>query len=166
MHCVNCGTQNLETTRYCKSCGANLEVLRQALTQNVTGGPHSLVGPSHVGAILVMTAFMGLGGLAIVFGCLVALAKTIGPTLGNGLLPLLLMLGAVGVGGVVLIVTTLLRMLNVPAPKPGTGASGPIAPAAFEPVAERGLPEFREPVSSVVENTTSRLGKYEEPRRP
>lgn len=162
MHCVNCGTQNLETTRYCKSCGANLEVLRQALSQNVSSGPLTLIGPRHVGAILALSAVLGLGGLGIVFGCLVALSISIGPTLGNGLFPLLLMLGAVGVTGVCFIVGSLLRMLKA---QPSSTASGPtIVQSVIEGrPSSRVLPEFHEPMSSIVESTTSRLPNYAPP---
>jgi len=163
MHCVNCGTQNLETTRYCKSCGANLEVLRQALTQKASTGALSLIGPRHVGAILALSALLGLGGLGIVFGCLVALSISIGPSLGNGLLPLLLFLGAVGVTGVCFIVGSLLRMLKTPSPSNASGP--PIVQALIEGNASsRALPDYHEPVSSVVEHTTSRLPSYAPPQ--
>jgi hypothetical protein len=166
MHCVNCGTQNLETTRYCKSCGANLELLRQALTQNLSSGPLSLIGPKHVGAILALSTIIGLGGLGIVFGCIVGLAKTIGASLGNDLLPLLLMLGMVGVAGICIIVVSLLRTLRVPQPKSQATPPIPVVQAVLEPPTQSHLlSSYREPVSSVVENTTSRLGNYAPPER-
>src|SRR4051812_37741254 len=99
MHCVDCGTQNLDSTRYCKSCGANLEVVRQALTQNLSSGPATMIGPRHVGLILMLATFGGIFGLGIVFGFIVSLARAIGPSLGNGLLPLLMLLGLFGVAG-------------------------------------------------------------------
>jgi hypothetical protein len=166
MHCVNCGTQNLETTRYCKSCGANLEVLRQALTQNLSSGPLSLIGPKHVGAILALSTLIGLGGLGIVFGSLVALSIAIGPTLGGALLPLLFLLGAIGVGGVCIIVTALLRSLRTGAPAKPAGPPVPVVQAVLEPAPQsQALPSFREPVGSVVEHTTARLANYTPPER-
>ena len=166
MHCVNCGTQNLDTTRYCKSCGANLEVLRQALTQNLSSGPVSLIGPKHVGAILALSAIVGVGGLGIVFGAIIALSVSIGPSLGKELFPLLFLLGAVGVAGVCIIVTSLLRMLRGGAPAKQVGPAVPVAQAVLEPHAQsQALPGYREPVSSVVEHTTARLGNYAPPDR-
>jgi hypothetical protein len=168
MHCVNCGTENLATTRYCKSCGANLEVLRQALTQNVSAGTTSLVGPKHVGAILGLAALVGLGGLGIVFGCLVALSISIGSAFGEDILPLLLILAAIGVAGVCVIVVSLLRMLRGGAPaKPARQEPPvPVAHAVLEGAPQsRVLPSFREPASSVVEHTTARLGEYAAPER-
>jgi zinc ribbon protein len=163
MHCVNCGTQNLETTRYCKSCGANLEVLRQALTQNLSSGPLSLVGPKHVGAILFLSTVIGLGGLGIVFGCLVALANSIGASLGKDLLPLLLMLGMAGVAGICIIVVSLLRTLRGAASARRAAPPIPVAQAVLEPAVQNpALPSYREPVS-VVEHTTARLGNYAPP---
>lgn len=163
MHCVNCGTQNLETTRYCKSCGANLEVLRQALTQNLSSGPVSLIGPRHVWLILVMSAILGISGLGIVFGSVVALARVIGPTLGGALLPLLFLVTGIGVGGICIIVTSLLRMLKTSARQPQQFQSAPVAQAVLEPRPQsHALPGHREPVS-VVEHTTARLANYAPP---
>jgi hypothetical protein len=137
--------------------------LRQALTQNVTSGPLSLIGPRHVGAILALSAVVGLGGLGIVFGTLVALAISIGPHLGGGIFPLLFLLGGIGVAGVCIIVTSLLRMLRTPAGMKSK-LQIPIVPSALEPPPHaRVLPEFRDPVSSVVEHTTSRLATYAPP---
>ena len=165
MHCVDCGTQNLDSTRYCKSCGANLEVVRQALTQNLSSGPVSLIGPKHVGLILLLSTFGGIFGLGIVFGFLVSLSKSIGASLGNGLLPLLMILGLFGVTGVCIIVLSLLRMLRVPVPKQ-TGPLAPVVAAALDaPPQGRELPSYREGVPSVVEHTTARLANYAPPDR-
>ena len=163
MHCVNCGTQNLETTRYCKSCGANLEVLRQALTQNLSTGPLTMIGPKHVGLILMLAGFGGVGGLAVVFSGLVALSIAIGPSMGNARLPLLLLLGVSGVFGVCYIVSSMMKMLKS---APGSSTPRPPVPMATlePPVAGQALPPFRQPVS-VVEHTTARLGQYAKPER-
>lgn len=166
MHCVDCGTQNLDSTRYCKSCGANLEVVRQALTQNHSSAPVSLVGPKHVGLILILATFAGIFGMGIVFGFIVTLAKTIGAALGNGLLPLLMILGLFGVTGVCLIVLSLLRMLRVPAAPKHTGPLSPVVNAALDaPPQGHALPSYREGVPSVVEHTTARLANYAPPDR-
>jgi hypothetical protein len=166
MHCVNCGTQNLETTRYCKSCGANLEVLRQALTQTLPSGPLTMIGPKHVGLILMLSTLIGIAGFGIVFGCLVALSISIGPTLGGGLFPLLLLLGASGVFGVCFVVSSMMKMLKH---APGSARSmpqTPVVPAALDaPPASQVLPPYRQPVGSVVEHTTARLGQYAQPDR-
>ena len=165
MHCVNCGTQNLETTRYCKSCGANLEVLRQALTQNLTGAAVSMIGPKHVGLILTLSSLIGIGGLAIVFAGLVALSIAVGPSLGGGRIPLLLLLGVAGVAGVCFIVSSLMRMLKT-APAPAPRYPIPAVPPLLEsPAISQPLPPFRDPIGSVVEHTTARLGQYSAPDR-
>jgi hypothetical protein len=164
MHCVNCGTQNLETTRYCKSCGANLEVLRQALTQNVTSGALTMIGPKHVGLILTLSALLGIGGLGIVFGGLVALSIALGPSLGGARMPLLLLLGGAGVFGVCFMVSSMMRMLKSAPAQPMPQI--PVMQAALEPPpANHALPSFRDPVGSVVEHTTARLGQYAKPER-
>ena len=166
MHCVNCGTQNLETTRYCKSCGANLEVLRQALTQSLTSAPLTMIGPKHVGLILMLSALTGIGGLAIVFAGLVALSIALGPSLGGARLPLLLLLGGSGVFGVCFMVSTLMRMLKVAPAPPQPVRPVPVVPGVLEaPSANHALPSFRDPVGSVVEHTTARLGQYARPER-
>jgi hypothetical protein len=165
MHCVDCGTQNLDSTRYCKSCGANLEVVRQALTQSLSTGPVTMIGPRHVGLILMLATFGGIFGLGIVFGFIVSLARAIGPSLGNGLLPLLMLLGLFGVAGVCIIVLSLLRMLRIPAARQ-TGPLPPAANAALDaPPQGQALPSYREGVPSVVEHTTARLANYAPPER-
>ena len=163
MHCVNCGAQNLETTRYCKNCGANLEVLRQALTQGVSTGPLTMIGPKHVGPILILSGFVGVGGLLIVFSCLAALSRTLASQ-GSELLLFLFFLGLLGITGVCVIVISLLRMLRAPAP-PKPTSTGQLLTEVLESVAppQRALGDFSKPVSSVVEHTTARLGDYAPP---
>lgn len=162
MHCVNCGTQNLDTTRYCKSCGANLEVLRQALTQNLSSGATSMIGPKHVGLILVLSGLTAIGGFGALFGCLVALAAVIGPSLGDKVLPLLFLLGAMGIAGVTYVVASMLRMLKTAGAEKTKKPPVSVAHAVLEPGTGHVLPPFREPVS-VVEHTTARLGDYAAP---
>lgn len=168
MYCIDCGTQNLDTTRYCKSCGADLETVRYALTQPLASGGTSLIGPRHVWFILVMSGLTGLGGLGIVFGVLMVLAGIVGPTLGGGIFPLLFLLGAIGTAGVCFIVFMMLRMLRTSsngAPRPAP--SGPLPPRmqAPEPPRQLNSTRFREGMPSVVEHTTSRLGEYAPPPR-
>jgi hypothetical protein len=163
MHCVDCGTQNLDTTRYCKSCGANLEMLRLALTQNLTGATASMIGPKHVGLILTLSTLVGVGGLAIVFAGLVALSIAVGPSLGGGRIPLLLLLGIAGVAGVCFIVASLMHMLRT-TPAPAASHPIPVPTPMLESPPSQKLPPFRQPVS-VVEHTTARLGQYSSPDR-
>ncbi|HQR40534.1 MAG TPA: zinc ribbon domain-containing protein [Blastocatellia bacterium] len=173
MHCIDCGTQNLETTRYCSRCGANLEVLRQALTSNLSSGPLTMIGPKHVGLILVMSGLVGLGGVTVVFLGLTILANILGTSLGGGILPLLLFLGIVGIGGVVLVVMSLLKMLR--AGQSAKNATPPVIQQMMLDAPGRSavLPpanSYRQGIPSVVEHTTANLPNYappppEDPRR-
>ncbi|MGB5038387.1 MAG: zinc ribbon domain-containing protein, partial [Blastocatellia bacterium] len=110
MYCIDCGTQNLETTRYCSRCGSNLEVLRSALTQPLTQESTSLIGPRHVGAILAVTAIIGVVGFAAIFGAIIALSDILGPRIGGGIVPVILFAGGIGVFGLVMIIRMLLGL--------------------------------------------------------
>lgn len=162
MFCIDCGTQNLESTRYCSRCGSNLEVLRTALTQPLMQESTSLVGPRHVGAILTVTALIGIVGFCAVFGSIIALSDILSPRIGGGIVPVILFAGGFGVFGLVMIIRMLLGLLN--------GAKGPgsvpaVAQRLAPPQQNAALPPaaFRQPVPSVVEHTTARLGNYAPP---
>jgi hypothetical protein len=42
MFCPKCGTQNLETASFCRRCGANIGVVSQALTGNLSAPPDAV----------------------------------------------------------------------------------------------------------------------------
>jgi hypothetical protein len=167
MYCIDCGTQNLDTTRYCKSCGADLAAIRTALVQPVTTANGTLVSQRHVVLVLILSGFVGVAGLGIVFFALAVLANILSTELGGGVFPLVLLLGAMGIFGVCFIVSNLLKMLRttgiVPIQQPATGP----LPQVRQPETPRQLnsTHFRQGVPSVVEHTTSRLGEYAPPPR-
>ncbi len=162
MYCIDCGTQNLDTTRYCSRCGANLEILRTALTQPLTQESTSLIGPRHVGGILTVTAIIGVVGFAAIFGAIIALSDILSPRIGGGIVPVILFAGGFGVFGLVMIIRMLLGLLN----GAKSGVPGAIvAPRLPAPPQQAALPPpaFRQPVPSVVEHTTARLANYAPP---
>ena len=173
MHCIDCGTQNLDTTRYCQRCGANLEVLRQALTSNLQSGPLSLIGPKHVGLILTMASLVALGGTTVVFLALTILANILGSSLGGGIFPLLFLLGVVGIGGVVIVVSSLLKMLRQGQAAKQQAAMPVVQQMVLDTPARSAVlppPAYRQGIPSVVEHTTANLPNYappppEDPRR-
>ncbi|MBK6425379.1 MAG: zinc ribbon domain-containing protein [Blastocatellia bacterium] len=162
MYCIDCGTQNLETTRYCSRCGSNLEVLRSALTQPLTQESTSLIGPRHVGAILAVTAIIGVVGFAAIFGAIIALSDILGPRIGGGIVPVILFAGGIGVFGLVMIIRMLLGLLNG-AKGAASAHAAPARLAAPPQHAALPPPAFRQPVGSVVEHTTARLANYAPP---
>ena len=162
MYCIDCGTQNLDSTRYCSRCGLNLEGLCAALTQPLTQESTSLIGQRHVGAILAVTALIGIVGFCAVFGSIIALSDILSPRIGGGIVPVILFAGGFGVFGLVMIIRMLLGLLN------GAKAAvptGPLAARLAAPPQQVALPPsaFRQPVPSVVEHTTARLGNYAPP---
>lgn len=164
MHCIDCGTQNLDTTRYCSRCGANLEVLRTALTQPLGQDTSSLIGPRHVGGVLSVVAIIGVVGFVTIFGAVLALSDILAPQIGGAIVPVIFFAAGFGVFGLVMIIRMLLGLLS--------GRKGsPLAPSAMtsaavsSPAQQAALPapSYRHPVGSVVEHTTSRLGDYASP---
>jgi hypothetical protein len=75
MYCPKCATQNADDTKFCRSCGANLSLVPQALSGRLPeapsgrrhrrdferGGPATLAGG-------IMKTFMGIGFLLVAAG--------------------------------------------------------------------------------------------------
>jgi len=164
MYCIDCGTQNLDTTRYCSRCGSNLEVLRHALTQPLTAPETaSLISQRHVWLILTLSGLVSVVGISVVFGVLFGLADTLVDRIGGGVIPLLFVVGGIGIAGVVLIVRSLLKLLNTSGP--ARTPTGPLVAQLAAPRQNVALPAppYPQPVGSVVEHTTARLGNYAPP---
>jgi len=79
MFCPNCATQNADNTKYCRSCGANLSLVPQALTGQLPlaspgrrDGRHRRHrepdGPPNLGNG-ISTAFMGIGFVVVSLAC-------------------------------------------------------------------------------------------------
>jgi hypothetical protein len=155
MYCPNCGSQNAEGTKFCRTCGANLSLVPQALTGKLPEDldsrrkrrRHRGDSPPNLGHGITKT-FMGLGFI------LVALAILATPG-GRGwwwamLFPAFSLIGK-GVAEIVGAKTALKQMqgnqpptVNMP-PRRQTGELPP------EP------PSYKLPPPSVTENTTRHL---------
>ncbi|HET9531731.1 MAG TPA: zinc-ribbon domain-containing protein [Blastocatellia bacterium] len=66
MYCPKCGTQNNEGTRFCRSCGANLSLVPQALTGSLPSEPSRRRQRHSPQAAISLTegitkAFIGVG---------------------------------------------------------------------------------------------------------
>ncbi|HJQ25795.1 MAG TPA: zinc-ribbon domain-containing protein [Blastocatellia bacterium] len=152
MYCPNCGSQNADGTAYCRTCGANLSLVPQALTGQLPDDRHSRRrrkrhgdGPPNLAKGLTR-AFMGVGFF------LVALAIFISPG-GRGwwwamLFPAFSLLGQ-GIAEIVSAQTAMRQLQNNPTtdamPRRQTGELPP------EP---RG---YSIPPPSVTEQTTRHL---------
>ena len=73
MFCPNCGSQNADGTKFCRTCGANLSLVPQALTGQLTEDRHERrgrkrhrrdEGPPNL-AHGINATFMGLGFLCV-----------------------------------------------------------------------------------------------------
>jgi hypothetical protein len=74
MYCPNCGSQNAEGTKFCRTCGANLTLVPQALTGQLSDDRstrrgrrrHRAEGPPDLGHGITKS-FMGLGFIFVAF---------------------------------------------------------------------------------------------------
>ena len=74
MYCPNCGSQNADATAYCRTCGANLSLVPQALTGQLSDDRHSRRrrkrsghdGPPNL-ARGITSAFMGIAFVLVAF---------------------------------------------------------------------------------------------------
>jgi hypothetical protein len=166
MYCITCGTQNPEHTRYCNRCGVNLETLRNAATGQLTLPPASALNSRHVTSILVVSTLLGLGGLLLLLGCLIAVASADSADR-HQIAPAAVMIGMLAIGAMGFIIWRLLKMIPtaaaVPAPEP------PALHRHVPPIpTPQSLPSAVRPdvIPSVVEHTTHNLPHYSPPREP
>jgi hypothetical protein len=163
MYCPKCGTQNLEDVKYCRSCGANLSLVPQALSgelakeravgHDAEGKPYDRHGrrireqPSLASGI--QTAFAGTA-FFIVAIVLFLTGKTWGLWM---LIPAFAILGK-GIGEIVAAKQSQLSATATPPAARTTGAPEP----------ERNYGALPDSPPSVTENTTRHLDATGEQR--
>lgn len=152
MYCPQCGADNVPNLKFCKRCGTNLDVVSYSLgatPEQLFAQP--LIGPEHVKTILWVIGLIVVGGLGMLAGLLVSLAKLLPPNRADDAVG---MLGFFGFASLTLIVLFLLRLLSRKGAVRKERVTSPAADragvtnAAYLPPAA---------IASVVEPTTSRL---------
>jgi hypothetical protein len=150
MYCIQCGTLNSETVRYCTRCGSNLaDVLGEGETQpvlsNRAAGLVLVFAPAV--ALLVMLAVFIIGGLI--------LSDNAGKADFEKIAVFVTMLGLGTLSAICFVLWHLMQFLNRNRAGVSRQKQRYLAPA--EP--RESLTPAREPVS-VVEHTTSRLPEH------
>src|SRR5215216_6676972 len=159
MFCPKCATQNLDATSFCRTCGANISLVPQALTGQMTqpssekevdeGGGFCSPGRRRRGRELTLdqafkNVFMGFAFLIIA----IVLSRTIGQAWWFWmLLPAFSLMG-----------TGLAQYIRVKESAKRASLIGPPVNSRAFPVQPRNPDELRAPVASVTEGTTRHLG--------
>src|ERR1041385_8385271 len=114
MFCLNCGTENAQTIRFCSRCGTNLDDVRQALLAPRPSQPLAPLGSDHiklilraVAAISILTPAVIFAAIITIFGIANAGSSRYSP---GDIVPLVLFLALGGLAAVTIIVVRLLRM--------------------------------------------------------
>jgi uncharacterized membrane protein len=160
MFCPKCATNNLEGASFCRSCGANISLIPQAMTGQIAQPAppdDELVddGCSPRGRrrreLTIETAFKNIFiGVAFLI-IAIALSRTIGAGWWFWMLIPAFSLVGTGIGQYIRVKDRQNRgVLQAP-------VSRPLAQRT-QPVLSRGTDELRPPVPSVTENTTRHLG--------
>jgi hypothetical protein len=150
MYCSVCGSQSSPELKFCKSCGARMSddtsevrnsVAKIFALASVFTGVFGIIG-----FVLMIKALLDHGGFDDSFVLLMALLYLGG-------------LAAI----VIFLVKQVLKMIGIPEAerkrkREAKSESGPDVPL-FKPAETGRLAEYREPASSVVENTTRDLSK-------
>lgn len=166
MFCPNCGSQNAEGTKFCRTCGANLSLVPQALTGELSNDRSSRrrrrreqEGPPNIGHGITKL-FMGIGFIFVALG-----AWRFAPA-GRlwwfwMLIPAFTMLGK-GISEIITASITLKQMHGI---QPTTAAMPPRRVTGELPPEP---PAFQLPPPSVTEDTTRHLDpdKDRYPHRP
>ena len=150
MFCPNCATQNVDGAHFCRSCGANISLVPQALTGQLEQPPMTEVGgrrTRHRRELTleqpVQNLFLGIAFVIIS----IVLSRTIGQVWWFWLLIPAFSLMAKGVA----------QFIRLKTYESRTALGAPPARSAFaEPPPPQ--PDLRSPVSSVTEGTTRHLG--------
>ena len=158
MYCPNCGLEATPGLSYCKRCGGSLTPLSVTAQEARTAIP-----AGSAWAIGVTNLFLVVGGLAVLFGMLVALAQ-------SGLQPrAIVWLAALGaltiVGSVALSMRFWMHLLSLSTRGDRLSPTPLKSPAGINELgpARRGA-LFPEPAASVTEHTTRTLrASYREP---
>jgi hypothetical protein len=161
MFCPKCATKNLDGASFCRSCGANISLIPQALNGQVPQNPETVTvdDPTcrKTGKVITLdqsfkNAFMGLGFL------IVAIVLSRSP-IGSGwwfwmLIPAFSLMG----NGIAQYIRVKDREKRMYLPQ------SPMQHQAFQPatpsraIPRRNTGELRPPVASVTEGTTRHLG--------
>lgn len=151
MFCPQCGIDNVPNLKFCKRCGTNLDIVSYSLStppEKLFVQP--LIGREHVKTILWVIAMVVVGGLGMLTGLLVSLAKLLSP----GQQEIVGMLGFFGFSALTVIVILLLRLLGRKADRQQEPA---IAPAPGRTLSSSATYLAPPAPASVIEQTTSRL---------
>lgn len=109
MYCPRCATQNIDSARYCRACGANLSLVPQALTGTLPSTPRERIEDAikrrrepNLGRG-IRKSFIGFAFLMIVVGVFLTRSS---PGMGGLwlLIPAFLLLGK-GIGEIVTVIT-------------------------------------------------------------
>lgn len=147
MYCPTCGIELTQELSYCNRCGANLKPLA---TQSGVP-PAKIVGAAW--AISAAITLVTLGGFGMIFGLLMSLITRGINVSGAGMVMILVALLAIlAIAG--LLARQLARVLDLPRRSEGPQSNTPSL--AEKPVYQ--MPEPRESVPSVTENTTRMFG--------
>ena len=161
MFCPKCATQNLDGASFCRSCGANISLIPQAMTgqipQPASPADDLLVEEScsprgrRRRELTLEVAFKNMFIGAAFFIIAIALSRTIGAGWWFWMLIPAFSLVGTGIGQYIRVKDRQSRGA-MPAPM-----SAPLPPRT-QPVFARGTDELRPPVPSVTEGTTRHLG--------
>ena len=155
MFCPKCATQNLDGASFCRTCGANISLVPQALKGQLAQPPVEEVAEGgrrrrHGKEVTLDQSFKNIFmGVAFLL-CAIALSRTIG----QGwwfwmLLPAFSMMG-----------TGLAQYIRVREREKRASLAAPPVARIF-PERARNVDELRGPVPSVTEGTTRHLGPKE-----
>ena len=169
MHCIQCGTQNSDSTRFCTRCGYNLENLSQMLTRQGVDDSENDSGwsPGHISLLLCIAGVISVVGLVAVFVTIGALATNITKIPDHELPGVLIALAFGGLGGIALIDFLIFRTISAAkASRKKTREKKNIATGRIQPPLKKPelSPQSVESFTSVVEHTTHRLPDYEAPQ--
>jgi hypothetical protein len=163
MFCPKCATQNLDGASFCRTCGANISLVPQALTgQIIQPAPpeDDLVEEAACSPrgrrrreLTLETAFKNMFIGVAFFIIAIALSRTIGAGWWFWMLIPAFSLVGTGIGQYIRVKDRQSRGAVQAPPAMGT----PLPPRT-QPVFARGTDELRPPVPSVTEGTTRHLG--------
>lgn len=161
MFCPKCATQNLEGASFCRTCGANISLIPQAMTGQIpqqAPPAEDLVdeaGCSPRGRrrqLTIETAFKNMFIGVAFFIIAIALSRTIGAGWWFWMLIPAFSLVGTGIGQYIRVKDRQSRDAF-----PSRSQAAPLPPRT-QPVFARGTDELRPPVPSVTEGTTRHLG--------
>ena len=163
MFCPKCATQNLDGASFCRSCGANISLIPQAMTGQISQpappqdellveeacSPRGRRRRELTLEVAFKNMFIGVAFLIIA----IALSRTIGAGWWFWMLIPAFSLVGTGIGQYIRVKDRQSRgAFQAPSPV------GTQLPPRTQPVFARGTDELRSPVPSVTEGTTRHLG--------